>query len=372
MQPTTIYSKTRRLVGALALLLPLGGAAQDTLTLVFAGDVMQHQGQLDAARTAGGYDYSECFAAVEPYIAAADVAVANLETTLAGPPYSGYPQFAAPDALAEALRDAGFDILLTANNHTCDKGRRGIVGTLDALDTLGMAHTGSFRTQAERDSLYPMIFEKKNFRLAVLNYTYGTNGLQVPFPTLVNQIDTVQIAADVVAARSHAPDIIVATMHWGDEYRTEPNVEQQRLADFLVRQGVRLVIGAHPHVMQRMERRYAADRSTHAVVIYSLGNYISNMRAKNTDGGAMAHIRLVKRGAQVDIDECAYQLVWTYKPLDAGRRRFRLLPVADVEAAPWAFGAPDDFATMAAFARRMRDVIGSASTGFVERKGKEQ
>jgi poly-gamma-glutamate synthesis protein (capsule biosynthesis protein) len=343
-------------------------AAQDTLTLVFAGDVMQHRAQLHAAQRGATYNYEEYFPPVKKYIDSADVAIANLEVTLAGQPYSGYPQFAAPDALAAALNDAGFDLLLTANNQACDKGERGIRRTVRALDSLGIAHTGTFRSQAERDSLYPMLWEKNNFRLAILNYTYGTNGIPTPPPAVVNRIDTAQIAADIARAKTLQPDVIIANMHWGDEYKLQPNAEQQALAEFLIGQGVRLVIGSHPHVVQRMERRYAADSSTHSVVVYSLGNFISNMSAKNTDGGVMAHIRLIKDSNDVRIDRCGYRFVWVYKPVVENQRSYQLLPVADFEHNPAWFTDPADFQKMNAFARAMRALYRKETIGFIEYK----
>ena len=349
---------------ALALF-PFDGRAQDTLTLALAGDVMQHRPQIDAAKQGNRYDYGACFTHVRKYIEPADLAIANLETTLAGEPYTGYPQFSAPDELAAALKDAGFHLLLTANNHSCDRGKTGVARTIGVLDSLQIRHTGTFLSQAQRDSLYPMIIDLKGFRLAILNYTYGTNGLPTPPPTVVNRIDTALIAADVAAARRRSPDLIVACIHWGDEYRLHPNAAQQDLATFLMRQGISLIVGSHPHVLQRMERRLAPDGSTRHVIIYSLGNYISNMSAINTDGGAMAHIRLIKDQNGVCIDECCYRFVWTHKPSVDGRKSYTILPIADVEPALDAF-APAEARAIAGFAARMRERCDSESTGFTE------
>ncbi|MDR2802377.1 MAG: CapA family protein [Prevotellaceae bacterium] len=342
------------------------GYAQDALSLLFAGDIMQHQSQINAAQCGDTYEYGECFSMVKDRIAAADVAIANLEVTLAGKPYSGYPQFSAPDELAQALGNAGFDVLVTANNHSCDKGEKGIRRTIRMLDTLGIGHTGTFCSPAERDSLYPLMIEKNNFRLAILNYTYGTNGIPVPPPAIVNLIDTVQIAADIVAAKAQSPDVIIALMHWGEEYQQQPSGQQKMLADFLIRQGVRLVIGSHPHVLQRMERRYNADSTAQGVVVYSLGNFISNQSAKNTGGGAMAHIRLLKNGSEITIDECSYQLVWMYKPVTGKQRRFYVTPVGELENNPAFFANEADFFKMNNFAKNMRELFNKENSGFPE------
>jgi poly-gamma-glutamate synthesis protein (capsule biosynthesis protein) len=351
------------------LLLCTGGFAQeDTLIVLFAGDVMQHQSQIDAARRGAGYQYDTCFHFVKKYIDSADLAVANLEVTLAGEPYSGYPQFCSPDELAVTLQKVGFDVLITANNHSCDKGAKGIRRTIQVLDSLGLAHTGTFRSQAERDSVYPLLWEQKGFRLALLNYTYGTNGLPAPSPHIVNLIDTVKMAADILAAKALLPDMIIANMHWGEEYKLHPNREQVRLTEFLTRQGVRMVIGSHPHVLQRMECRHAADSITQNVVVYSLGNLISNMRAKHTDGGMMAYVRLIKCAEEIRIDECGYRLVWVYKPVVNGHRQFILLPVADFEHKAEFFREAADFQKMNAFAKDMRNLFNQETRGFVEYK----
>src|SRR5687768_2311086 len=150
--------------------------AQDTtrLSLLFLGDIMQHDSQIADAynKTTGAYDYRPCFQYIKPYIEAVDVAIGNLEVTLAGPPYKGYPQFSAPDALLVALKDLGLDVIVTANNHSVDRGRKGVDRTIVMLDSLNIPHTGTFRTQAEKDNTHPLIIERQGFRLAILNYTY--------------------------------------------------------------------------------------------------------------------------------------------------------------------------------------------------------
>jgi len=342
--------------------------AQDTLNLVFVGDVMQHQGQIDAAKRGSDYEYDEYFSFVKKHIDSADLAIANLEVTLAGKPYSGYPQFCAPDELAVALQNAGFDVLLTANNHSCDKGKKGVVRTIEVLDSLQIAHTGTFLSQAEFDRTYPLMLEKNNFCLAILNYTYGTNGIPAPAPTIVNLIDTIQIAADIARTKTMNPDIIIANMHWGDEYKLQPNKEQKNLADFLIRQGVQLIIGSHPHVLQRMEKRYTADSIPQNVVIYSLGNFVSNMSAKNTNGGVMAHIRLIKENNNLIIDECGYRFVWVYKPTIEKQRHFYILPIADFENNSDYFTNSADFNNMTDFVKNMRKLYDSENIGFIEYK----
>ncbi len=333
----------------------------DTITLLFVGDVMQHARQLTAARGAdGAYRYDTCFHHVKKYIAGADLAIANLETTLPGSGYTGYPCFGSPDALAAALQRAGFDILVTSNNHSCDRGRRGVDRTIQVLDTLGIAHTGTFHSEAHRKEHYPLIVSRKGFKLALLNYTYGTNGIDTPYPTVVNRIDTVQIAADVAEAKRWLPDAIIACMHWGEEYKLNPSDEQVRLADFLLRQGVKLVIGSHPHVLQRMEAR------AEGVVVYSLGNFISGMSVDYTEIGVMTSIRLVRKGDRIFADRCGYRLTWVHKPVTAGRTQFLVIPAANFERDTAFFASPADHERMVKTVTGMRNLFRKQNIGFPE------
>ena len=160
------------------------------VTLLFAGDLMQHDGQIKAARTADGYDYTDVFARVKPEVSRYDIAVANFEVTLAGPPYKGYPCFSAPDEYLRAIIDAGFDVMLTSNNHSCDTRAKGLERTIVMMDSLKMPHLGTYRHQKEREQNYPFIIERNGIRIAMLNFTYGTNGIPVPPPYIVNLEDT--------------------------------------------------------------------------------------------------------------------------------------------------------------------------------------
>ncbi len=272
--------------------------SHERLSIYFAGDIMQHEAQLKAARTAEGtYRYDSCFSRVKSEIEAAQVAVCNFETTLGGAPYSGYPNFCSPDELATAVHNAGFDIFLTANNHCMDRGARGLRRTIATLDSLGIAHLGTYRNQAERDSLYPFIISSGTMKIALLNYTYDTNGIPVPEPFVVNIIDTTIIKADIVRARKLKADCIIACMHWGTEYRTEPDNSQREMEEWLYNHGVDHIIGGHPHVVQpvRTLPDYHGRASEH-LTVWSLGNYISNMSAPRTDHGLAVTLHLQKRG----------------------------------------------------------------------------
>ena len=293
--------------------------------VLFVGDAMQHGPQINAARRAGGtYDYSECFAAIKPYIESADYAVVNFEATLGGSPYSGYPQFSAPEQYATALTDAGFDFFLLANNHILDRRDKGLHRTITTLDSMRIPHAGIYHDKAQRDTVVPAIVDVKGMKMAILNYTYGTNGISVQGPAVVDYIKRDKIAADIKAARDAGADLIAACMHWGVEYQLSPNREQTDLANYLVDQGVDLVIGSHPHVVQPMEMRTRADGSK-ALVVYSLGNFISNQNDTNSRGGAMTRVKLRRNPAgKAEVVDANYALVFVDKA--NGKHNYRLLP----------------------------------------------
>ena len=304
---------------------------QDTtrLSLLFLGDIMQHDSQIADAynKKTGTYDYRPCFQYIKPYVEAVDLAIGNLEVTLAGRPYKGYPQFSAPDELLTALQDMGMDVLVTANNHCVDRGRAGLERTLDMLDSVGIQHTGTFKSQSEKDRTHPLIIERRGFKLALLNYTYGTNGLPVSKPNVVNLLDTATIRRDLVKASSLQPDAIIVFAHWGAEYQPLPSKSQKELASLFLRYGARLVIGSHPHVVQPMEW----NKEQNQLVAYSLGNFVSGQRNRNTDGGTMIRIELEKvkfrdGSAYTTIDTAGYILEWVYRTNDS-QKDYYVLPV---------------------------------------------
>lgn len=309
----------------LILLFTLGSLfnGRSEVELLFAGDAMQHAAQLKAAaRPDGSHDYSECFKLIRPYISKADYAVVNLEVPLGGKPYAGYPCFSAPEAYAAALAAAGFDMMLTANNHTLDRNTPGLLKTLDYLDYIGADHLGTYRNQAERDSVIPYIKEVGGIKLGFINYTYGTNGITARGDGVVDYIDREKIHDDIVRTRNAGAELIVACMHWGDEYRLLPNEAQKSLAEYLVNEGVDMIIGSHPHVIQPIEMLRRAD-GRNVLVVYSLGNFISNMMTRDTRGGIMVKVTLGRDDdGKAVVKRAVYRPVFTL-PADT-RHNFRL------------------------------------------------
>lgn len=346
-----------------AILLACTAIAQEQkVSFLFAGDAMQHKGQLDVAKTSEGYDYSPYFRYVTDEIKHADIAVVNLETTLPGERYTGYPRFGSPDEYAYALKDAGFDIFLLSNNHILDKGKKGLERTITILDSIKVKHTGVFANEEKRDLYYPLMMIKNGIRIAMLNYTYDTNGYTVTKPNIVNYIDKKQILKDIEQAKIMKADIIIANMHWGIEYVLKHNKEQKELADFLISNGVRLVIGGHPHVVQPIDIQKEGDEIKN-VVVYSMGNLISAMKPVNTTGGMMVKIDISKDGNDpVRINSCSYSLVWVNKLMKDKDTPsfFELLPVAsfDNELGREKLGEVS-FLKMKAFATNAKDAIES-------------
>lgn len=304
----------------------------DSAEIVFAGDAMQHQRQIDAARQPdGSLDYSTYFTSLKPYISSADFAVVNLEVPLGGTPYSGYPMFCAHDNYVDALTDAGFDLILSANNHILDRRDKGVRRTIRTFEDKGVPYLGVYRNKAHRDSILPMIHDINGFKVAFLNYTYGTNGIRKTSDIEIDYIDRQLMAADIRKARQKGAEIIAVCIHWGIEYKLLPNATQKNLAKFLADQGVELIIGGHPHVIQPMELKENPATGRPYLTVYSLGNFISAMRTTDTRGGAMARIKLARdQFGRAYICQASYRLVFTEPAIGKGSN-FRLLPAESDE-----------------------------------------
>jgi len=344
------------------LLLPVAlFSRENKVRLLFAGDAMQHKEQIVSAKQNGGYDYSTYFPLIKNQIEEADIAIVNLEVTLGGKPYSGYPAFSAPDEFAESLKTAGFDIFLTANNHCLDKGKKGLERTILMLDSMRVRHLGTYTDKKSRNFRYPMMLKKNGIRIALLNYTYGTNGIEPQSPNIVNYIDRNRIKKDIRMAKCMYADVIIANMHWGQEYKLYPDKEQKDLSRFLIDNGVNIIIGSHPHVVQPIDIRMEND-TIKQVIVYSLGNLVSNMSAANTDGGMMVTLDISKdKDGEVHIDDLSYSLVWVDKPVLNGKKVYRLIPVSDYEekVKGEAFLGKGAYLMMMKFSKKAKDVIES-------------
>lgn len=303
--------------------------------IMAVGDIMMHMPQVNAGRTSEGYDFTSFFTDVKPLFSQADLVLGNLETTLSGSDlgYSGFPRFNSPNEVADALKEAGFDVITTANNHSIDKGEKGVLRTLDQLDRVGLSYTGTFRSEKDREQI--LMITINEISLAVLAYTYGTNGLPVPRGKeyLVNLIDADKIKSDLKKAKSLGADIIAVKMHFGHEYHRHPSKDQKEWVDFLFEWGADLIFGSHPHVLQPYEiREWITEDGEHrqGVVIYSLGNFISNQRKEPNDIGGIMSVPIRKTGDQIEIKEVQFIPTWVHRFWVGNKRGYRILPMEEM------------------------------------------
>lgn len=309
----------------------------DTLTIRVLGDVMMHSYQItNARRGASGYDFSSYFSLIEEEIKDADLAVANLEFTLAGEPYSGYPCFSAPDTLATYLADCGFDIFLTANNHIFDKGTKGALRTADIYRRMekerGISFTGLASDEEELDRNNPLMIRRKGMKIAFLNFTYGTNmGPNSHWPKTNYLSSESQVVSALSKAEAEDADITIAFPHWGIEYVLTHSAIQEKKASWLAENGADMIIGTHPHVIQDFQILQIEDIDgvRDVPVAYSLGNAISNMSAKNTQLELMATIRIVREGnGDIRTLPVGFTYLWCSRP-GGYNDSYTVIPVAD-------------------------------------------
>ena len=351
--------KTISLLTAAILLLCGTVAEGQQVKIIFAGDLMGHMPQHNAAlQPDGSYSYEPCFRYIKDYLQSADLAIVNLEVPLAGKPYSGYPQFSSPDALAEDAKRAGFDIMTTANNHCMDRGQKGLERTLQALDRMGIPHLGTYHDRAGRDAEHPLMVDVKGLRLALLTYTYGTNGIPAVAPNIVNFIDTAEMARDLAAAKRQGADFTIALMHWGIEYATRCNAEQEGIARWLLEHGCNAVIGGHPPVVQNFTLDAIPGNGRYPeVVVYSMGNLVSNQRDVNTDGGIMIELTLNRApSSSLVSQQCHYMPYWVYRGTIDSIYQYYIVPSADAVAHPTSYQIDGpDLKALQAFDRNTRD-----------------
>lgn len=281
-----------------------------TATLTVTGDVMSHMSVVYGAPKdeQGEYDFRPMLRYVKPWVEQADYALTNLETTFAGPPdYSGYPYFNGPDSIGLGLKDAGFDLINTTNNHSLDRGFDGLCRTLDVLDEQGLAHVGTYRTQEERDASHGIVVaDCGGISIAFLSYSYGTNGRPVPsgkdwcinlfnsdYMSSLSAPYMERLEADMAAARELDCDMIAVIMHWGVEYRNTPTDYQKEMAHTMVDLGADLVLGGHPHVLQPYEF-LTTEAGNSGFVCYSLGNLLSNQDFDDANCTVLLNLELKK------------------------------------------------------------------------------
>ena len=281
---------------------PVQIAESSRATILAAGDLMTHLPIVRSGKTSVGYDFTDIFSHVESYVSAADFAVVNLETTLSGTEgkeYTGYPKFNAPDAFASNSQLSGFDMMLTANNHCNDYGTAGMLRTLEVIQSAGLKTLGITATAEEAKYV---IQDLNGIQIGMVCYTFADIGSDRNTPTinglptdsaasgLINAFDYdnldmfyAEMENHITSMKESGAEAIVLFIHWGDEYTTSANANQQAMAQKLCELGVDVIVGSHPHVLQTVDLLTSNDGTHHTVCAYSLGNFLSNQRATNID-----------------------------------------------------------------------------------------
>ncbi|SDW60566.1 CapA family protein [Paenibacillus sp. CF384] len=308
---------------------------------VAVGDIMMHMPQLPGAynEKTKKYNFEHFFKPMKPILEQGDWTLANLETPIAGKSlgYSGYPRFNAPTELGDALKYAGFTTVTTANNHALDRGAKGIALTLQKLDELGFETKGTARSRAEADRI--VIAERKGIAMGLLAYTYGTNGIPLPKdqPYAVSLIDEAKIISDIAKLRKAGADFITVVLHFGIEYQTQPNDAQKNLARKLIAAGADIIAGSHPHVVQPYEIVEAAEPDgsvRKGLIIYSMGNFISNQRGDSKDYGVVFRVNIHKDGptGRTSIQNVEALPTWVHRVTSKGVTNYNVVPLQQVIA----------------------------------------
>lgn len=323
-----------------------------SVTISAVGDVMIHDSQLQAQYNEISDDYSfhNNFLYIKPYIKSTDLSFVNLETTLSGEPYTAYPFFNSPDSIITALKDTGFNVISTVNNHTADTGTDGIIRTIDVIKQHDLDYVGTKQTEKQKDYL---IKEVNGIKLGIISYSYGEiddgrkylNGVPVPqeLTDYINIFDPSdletsfeEIKVKLNALKKENVDSIIFLVHWGDEYMRQPNTTQIELAQLLCDEGVQIILGSHPHVVQPMDILTSSDGINETFVAYSMGNILSNQREEilqqsYTEDGVIPFIEIEKDMLTntTSIKKIQYLPTWVYKYQDAENERFvyEILPL---------------------------------------------
>ena len=309
---------------------------QETLSIIMVGDILLHDPVEEAAlQEDDSYNYEAIFANMKEDIQAADLAIVNQEVILGGEELgvSGYPAFNGPFTVGDALVDAGFDVVCHGTNHALDKGKRGLVNCLNFWkdNYPEVAVLGIHDSQESQDNIY--IYEQGEFKIAILNYTYGTNGIPLPedMPYAVDLLDEAKVVEDIQKAEEIA-DFTIVCPHWGTEYQLHQSLAQENWAKLLAENGVDLVLGTHPHVIQPVEWVVDEETGHEMLVYYSLGNFVnwtgeSGSGIANRMVGGMAQVTLEIKDDKVVISEYGVEPVVSH--LEQGINGVTVYKLAD-------------------------------------------
>lgn len=295
-----------------------------SLSLVMVGDCLVHGAVYADAQVNGGYDFKPMLEEIKPIVSNFDLAFYNQETILGGTEIglSTYPRFNSPYEVGDAFIDSGFNLVALANNHTLDRGEQAIINSYNYWTEKGIYKAGSYISQESRDNIE--IREENGIKYALLSYTTWTNGLSVPNGKtyLLNRYDENTVKQDIEKVKDKV-DLLMVSMHFGDEYSHIPSTEQRKIANYLANLGVDIVIGHHPHVVQPIE--FIDD----TLVVYSLGNFISAQRGIEKLTGLMVSLNVEKdlKNNTISFNNIEAELLYTYSNYNKGfRSNFKVYP----------------------------------------------
>lgn len=306
------------------------------ITITCWGDYMNHITQIRQAK-ATNYDFTDSFAAIKDIVGKSDLSIVNLETTIAKDTsdMSGYPEFATHENVIKALKDTGFDVVSTANNHAYDRRLKGIDHTIDTIEKYGLKRTGTFK---ENESTNPLIVDVKGIKVGFFSYSQMLNGyeklmLNSGRDTAVNLIDMDKIKKDVDYLKKNHADVIMCYMHWGEEYSDYPNSYQKNTFKKLADMGVDLVIGSHPHTIQKSE--VIENNGKKSYCVYSLGNLVSDQRESygqsyGVEIGVYSDIKIEKIGDKTTVKSFENKPYYVDKYTDSVTTRYVVVPVKQV------------------------------------------
>jgi len=308
-----------------------------TISVSVVGDLMCHSPQFEYAKIGkDSFDFSPVYRNVKKYLSSSDFTFGNLETVTSGKEnggYTGYPFFNTPDSYISALKDAGFDLLVTANNHSLDRSEKGILKTIDEINSRNLKYVGTFISQRDRDSI--RIFDIKGIRIAILAYSYGTNGNPIPKGKnyLINLIEFGLIEKDIQSARLNGAELVLVHFHFGEEYQREPVEFQKEVVDKTIKLGADIIIGGHPHVVEPVDFYKTINAKLDSgIVAYSMGNFFSNQQGRYKDAGMILTLNIKKDFSKknFEISEVNYLPTWVFKGNITNGKEYVIMPSTNI------------------------------------------
>jgi len=302
------------------------------VTFSAVGDIMCHSTQFNYAfLPPDSFDFDPVFEYVKPILSSTDFTMGNIETVFAGKKrkYSGYPLFNSPDEFMQSLKNSGFDLLFSANNHALDKGKSGLLRTIKLADSLGINISGTYISQRDRDSL--RIRTINNISFGILSYTYSLNGFSLPNGEdhLISQIDKDKIRKEINSLKESNVDLVMIYFHFGDEYNIEPSPYQRDIVNFTIAKGADIIIASHPHVLQPVEMfKPVNSKLDSGFVAYSLGNFVSNQRWRYSDCGIILNFEVTKKDTDnsLTLSGLNYIPFWVFKGKIKEKSQYKLIP----------------------------------------------